>query len=170
MEVYTFCNYARCQDETPESVIADNRLRYDIVMRIRSLDEIDLNFPEEWQPKRIILSYSDIHTKDVIEKNIELNDPRITWVEILNPEEQDSIELSYCKSQFICYCKNEKLSEILKNIDNFVNLDLKKLVLYIDGTNFAYMKTFGIWSMNQGLVPNLENFKLLTNSNTRFEK
>lgn len=165
--VTTFCNYGRDNDDSPEKVVIDNKIRYDYIMRVDSVDNLSFDF--EWMPRQIIVSYSGIPADKVLAAKLKAPSNTL-FIEIFNLDNRDEIELGYCKSQFVAYYDQAKVSEAITKLDRIINQDLKKTVLYYGDSGFIFMRYFANWLMSQNISPCLENYIIATEDTETYIK
>jgi len=129
-EILTFCSFARpiewIEKHGTDQVYKDNNLRYDVILRITDPNEISyVDELSKWNlpPQKIVVSYTDLNTVDLIGK---FQTKNVVLTKIFDNRADN--EVRNCKSKYILildeykdYSKTiEELNERLQNIERII--------------------------------------------------
>ena len=137
-EVQTFCNHARpnswLQEQTMEEAEArvkkENRVKYDIVFRINSVEDVDKVVPfisNRLVPANIIFSFTDLSIKNLVEKCVDLGH-EFELLQIKDEEDRPKLEFNRVKQPWYLTISDNFSTNLVNDLNDKINNDLDQIV------------------------------------------
>ena len=166
--ILTFCNYARDpilikEGYDPKQVDYDNRIKYDLVVRIdKSLDihQLDRFLSLKNPPKKIILSYIEVDKKALFDK---VANTKLELLKIFNPDRRLELEYQAGTSTWFQVIDLDSFDEhMVEKLEYKINQEIDRILCV---RNHLYNRSLCEWMISNDFSVCENN---ISNLNTDF--